>query len=200
MITTELGQKRVTQDDRPRLSPSVLARLVLCPAYVSSPMTVEQRLSFQGMHALVVVKVIARHLRMGYRLKSVEQIGNGYRTDLIFEERLTQKTRLSEVKSSRQIREVHKIQAALYDEHVKTDEIVVSSSESDDILEPDFIQEVQRQAERTRQLLVYYPELAAKRYTPHEDCCYVCSNESCPFLSTQPQSKLQQHATVSVGP
>jgi hypothetical protein len=144
-----------------------------------------------------MIRVIARHLRLGYRLVDIERRGKGYVIDLVFEAISSRRRRLNEVKSSETIREVHLLQAALYHQYVETDEIVVSNGERDEVLRPDFIREVQRRAELTRQLLVCDPENAATRYTAHEDCCYVCENRSCPFLPTQTRSKPQLHARVS---
>jgi len=186
-----------------RLAPSLLARKILCIGYVPAPFRGSDRLKFQGLHAMTTIRVIARHLQLGYRLMKVERGGNGYRIDLLFEAISTGRKRLNEVKSSKTIREVHRIQAALYatlPEHMNIDEIAVSNKETDEILSSDFIEEAQRRAQSTRQLLITDPVTAASTYTAHEDCCYVCGNRSCPFLPTQPQSKPQLHATVSVGP
>jgi len=168
-------------DAKGKLPPSLLARKILCIAYVSAPFDEKERFRFQALHAMTVVRVIARHLKMGYRLRSVERGGNGYRIDLQFEAIYSGKTRLVEVKSSKQIREVHRIQVALYP-HANADEIVVSNRETDEILGSEFIEEVQRQAEITRQFLTDHLERAAITYTPHQDCCYTCANSNCPFL------------------
>jgi hypothetical protein len=114
----------------------------------------------------------------------VERGGNGYRIDLLFESISTGRRRLNEVKSSRTIREVHRIQAALYAAlavHMNIDEIVVSNREIDEILTSAFIEEVQRRAQFTRQLLITDPVTAGTTYTPHEDCCYICGNSTCHF-------------------
>jgi len=181
------------------LSPSLLARKILCMGYNPTPFKDSDRLKFQGLHAMTTLRVIARHLQLGYRLMKVEQSGAGYRIDLMFESIYTGRKRLNEVKSSKTIREVHRIQAALYAAlplHTNIDEIAVSNKEIDEILSPDFIEEVQRHAQFTRQLLITDPVTAATTYTPHEDCCYTCGNRGCPFLRTQPHSKPQLHARV----
>jgi predicted RecB family nuclease len=115
---------------------------------------------------------------------NVEQGGGGYRIDLLFEAISTGRKRLNEVKSSKTIREVHRIQAALYAAllvHMNIDEIAVSNKEIDEILTSSFIEEVQRRAQFTRQLLITDPATAASTYTPHEDCCYTCGNSACHF-------------------
>jgi hypothetical protein len=186
-----------------KVSPSLLARKILCMGYVPAPFREADRLKFQGLHAMATIRVIARHLQLGYRLMEVERGGGGYRIDLLFESISTGRRRLNEVKSSKTIREVHRIQAALYAAlavHMNIDEIAVSNKEIDEILSSDFIEEVERRAQFTRQLLITDPVTATSTYTAHEDCCYICENRSCPFLQTQPQSKPQLHATVSVGP
>jgi len=169
----------------PRLPPSLLARKILCSAYVPAPFREEERFKFQALHALTVVRVIARHLKMGYTLKSVERGGIGYRIDLLFEAS-SGRTRIVEAKSSKQIREVHKIQGALYP-HTDVDEIAVSNRDSDEILSTEFIQEIQRRADLTRQFVTNDPLGARSRYTPHADCCYTCANLGCPFPSSTRQ-------------
>jgi len=167
-----------------RLTPSLLARKILCMGYVPAPFRDSDRLKFQGLHAMTTIRVIARHLQLGYRLMEVERGGGGYRIDLLFESISTGRRRLNEVKSSKTIREVHRIQAALYAAlpvHMNIDEIAVSNREIDEILGSDFIEEVQRRAQSTRQLLIADPVTAASTYTPHEDCCYICGNSACHF-------------------
>jgi hypothetical protein len=144
-------------------------------------MKADERFKFQAWHAMAVVKVIARHLKMRFRLRSVERGGGGYRIDLLFEAS-SGRTRLVEVKSSKSIREVHRLQAALYP-HIHADEVTVSNANVDEILGAEFIQEARSRAEVTRQFLTNNPELAAINYTPHRDCCYTCGNSRCPFVS-----------------
>jgi len=168
-----------------KLSPSLLARKILCIGYVPAPFRESDRLKFQGLHAMTTIRVIARHLQLGYRLVTVEQGDGGYRIDLLFEAISTGRKRLNEVKSSKTIREVHRIQAALYAAlpvHMNIDEIAVSNRETDEILSSDFIEEVQRRAQSTRQLLSTDPIASASTYTPHDDCCYICGNRSCLFV------------------
>ena len=138
-----------------RPAPSLLARKMLCSAYVAAPFNEKDRFLFQGLHDMTTIRVIARHLQLGYRLMKVERGGNGYRIDLLFESISTGRKRLNEVKSSKTIREVHRIQAALYaalPPQMNIDEIAVSNREIDEILSSDFIEEVQRRAQSTRQL------------------------------------------------
>jgi hypothetical protein len=179
MIDDEPEQS-VPMQRRPRFSPSLLARKILCPAYIAAPIDGNDRLRFLSFHALAVVKVISRHLRMGYNLKAVERGGPGFRIDLLFESP-TGTRRLTEVKSAKRLREVHKLQAALYHVQNLSDEISVSNGDSDEILDPDFIYEARRRAETTRNMLMEQPDIAAHTYIPNEDTCYTCSNSRCPF-------------------
>lgn len=164
-----------------KFPPSILARKILCIEYLPAPFNVEERFKFQALHAMAVVKVITRHLKSGYDLKSVERGGKGYRIDLLFEAISSKKTRLVEVKSSKQLREVHKIQAALY-HHVNADEYVVSNRETDEILSDEFIKDIQIRAERIHKLILNQMNQQKVRYTPHQDCCYTCGNTVCPYL------------------
>jgi hypothetical protein len=149
---------------------------------------------------MTAIRVIARHLQLGYRLMEVERGGNGYRIDLLFEAISTGRKRLDEVKSSRTIREVHCIQAALYATlhlHTIVDEIAVSNREKDEILSSEFIDDVRRRAEITREFLENNVEAAASRYTPHKDVCYTCANEACPFLVRDEAFLLRNRSVVA---
>lgn len=165
------------------MSPSKLAKKMLCPAYYPAPFNEGERLKFLGKHAMAALRVITRYTGMGYVLISVERAGNGWRIDLLFLRIVpSPRIRLVEVKSSRAIRLVHKIQAALYHPVSGADEVAVSNGERDELLSLDFIQQTLVQAETTRQFLTSDPALAARTYTPHPDACYTCGNASCPFL------------------
>jgi len=165
-----------------KIPPSLLAKKILCVAYVPAPFEPSGRIKFQGLHALAVIRVIRRHLRLGYRLRTVERTGNGFRVDLLFEAITSRRTRMVEVKSSKQIREVHRIQAALYLAHTKADEVVVSNGQADQVLSPSFIRGILQRAEVTKKFLTEEPKRAATTYTPHADACYTCENKACPFL------------------
>jgi len=172
----------MSQEKRSRLSPSLLARKILCPAYVPAPFGQDNRVKFLGFHAMAIVKVISRHLKLGYALKGVEQSGPGYRIDLLFESPSGIR-RLAEVKSAKKIREIHRLQAALYHHHNLSNEIVVSNGDTDEVLDPEFIFETRRRAEITRKVLTDTPEMAAQIYVPNGDTCYACGNSRCPFQS-----------------
>jgi hypothetical protein len=89
---------------------------------------------------------------------------------------------MNEVKSAKNLNEVHFNQAALYwSPH--WDEVAVSNSEKDVVLTEDQIRKVQHQAEITRQLLISRPDLAASTFTPNEVVCNTCVNYRCPFVT-----------------
>jgi len=90
--------------------------------------------------------------------------------------------RLVEVKTAKRIREVFKIQAALYFPLSGADEAAVSNGVAEELLTLAFIERTQTQAKVTSQLLSTDPLGALKTYTPHEDACYTCGNKTCPFL------------------
>jgi len=162
------------------LAPSLLSKKILCPAYTPAPFKSEDRLLYLGLHAIASLKVIARKLRLHHWLKSVERRGNGFRYDLEFEVP-SGKNQLYEVKSAKNLKEVHKIQAALYwtEEH---DEVILSNGEEEIPLTTEYIQSVQHRAEETCKLLRNNPELAAATFKPNSEICYICSNFRCPSL------------------
>jgi hypothetical protein len=177
-----------------RLPPSLLARKILCSAYVPAPFTEADRFRFQALHSVSMIRVITRHLRSGYRLMDIERRGKGYVIDLLFEAISSRRKRLNEVKSSKTIREVHRLQAAIYAALcpcADIDEIAVSNKEKDEILSSDFIESVQQRAKLTREFITNNSGEAAVRYTPHKDICYTCANTSCPFISNRANEQSQ---------
>jgi len=132
-----------------------------------------------------MVKAISRHLGMGYQLISVEKRGPGYRIDLLFRD-TSGTTRAVEVKSGRRIKEVHRFQASLYSLYSPgVDEVAISNSDQDELLEPEFVQRVAGVVNSTMQFLESNPQAAATRYTPHPDVCPSCANTACPFLKSR---------------
>lgn len=163
-----------------KLSPSVLCRKIVCPAYLAAPFDPESRLRFLGLHAMAMLQVIKRHIQQGFRLLSVEKYVNGSRIDLEFQ-KPNGGVRLNEVKSKRELGEVDKIQAALYS-NGSHDEVVLSNSQRDVMLSPEYIEEVRQRAEATRTLLLDHADIAARSYKPSHDICRHCANHDCPFL------------------
>ena len=171
----------LTAQQTRKLSPSRLARLILCPAYVPSGFNAQDRFRFQGLHAITTLRVIARHIRQGFQLKSIERRGYGFRVDLEFlgaDGRL----RASEVKSAREFTEVHRIQAALYLQQGSYDEVVLSNGTSDLALPREYVEEIHRQAEVTTRLLRDSPGQAAVTFRPNSCVCRICANYRCHYL------------------
>ncbi len=162
------------------LPPCILSRKILCPAFMPAPFRNKDRLLFLGLHAMTTLKVIARQLKLHHRLRSVEKHGNGFRIDLIFEIP-SGGLRIHEVKSAKNLREVHKIQTALY-WNEEFDEIILSNGQEDMVISKEYIQSVRRKAKLTCKLLENDPELAKVSFKPNSDVCYICANSKCLFL------------------
>lgn len=169
-----------------QFSPSKLAKLILCLAYVAGPFSDEERLKFLGFHARATLKVIGSYLKRGWILDAVERTGNGFRIDLLFRHPTSGIVRLVEVKTAKKIREVFKIQAALYFSLSGAGETAVSNGVTEELLTLAFIERTLTQAKKTLQLLNCNPLVAARTFTPHPDACYTCGNKTCPFLQDRP--------------
>jgi hypothetical protein len=173
---------------RPRLPPSKLAPKILCSAYEPRPFPEgKEGELLRGRHAFAQSWTIKRHLRLSYTLFDIDLPEDGKRIDLVF---LSPegKMRICEVKSHKQIREVDKIQAALY-WSPKYDEVVVSTPDIDLILTIDYIREVRTAANITQEFLNSQPQLAASRHSPHPDVCRICGR-TCPPATSR---KLNSH-------
>jgi hypothetical protein len=159
----------------------MLSRKMICAAYIPSPFDGEARFRFQAYHSLAVVKVIKRHLKLGFALRGIElRNQNGYRNDIVFL-RPDGMPRTVEVKSAKQLTELHRLQAALY-WSPEAGEIVLSNGSEDQLLSPDYILSVQEKAEKVRKLLTEQPDLAATQFNPTPGVCRICVNEHCPHL------------------
>ena len=169
--------------------PSLLSRKILCTAYVGAPFNSQTAWKLQTLHSATALRVIARHLKEGFKLDSIERRGTGFRIDLVFV-KPTVGTRIVEVKSANKLREVHKLQASLYSND-QYNEVVVSNRHQDIIISPEFICEARNRAQRTREILAKNPEKAAVSYTPHPDVCSTCANESCPFIGLNKEETVQ---------
>lgn len=162
------------------LPPSLLSRKMICAAYVPAPFDDSDRFRFQAYHALAIVKVIKRHLKIGFALRGIElRNENGYRNDVVFI-RPDGMTRAVEVKSGKTLTEVHRIQAALY--WSPGAEIAVSNGNVDIVLSAEYISSVRERAEEVRKLLTERPDIAVGSFNPVFGVCRICSNKSCPFL------------------
>ena len=164
-----------------QLSPSMLSRKMICAAYIPSPFDSNARFQFQAYHSLAVVKVLKRHLKLGFALRGIElRNQNGYRNDIVFL-RPDGMPRTVEAKSAKQLTEVHRVQAALY-WSPDAGEIVLSNGSEDQLLSPDYISSVQEKAQRVRKFLTEQPDLAATQFNPTAEVCRICANNRCPFL------------------
>jgi hypothetical protein len=129
---------------------------------------------------MAMLRVIKRHLGCGFVLRAIEaRSGNGFRNDLSFEDPCG-RLRVVEVKSAKQLVEVHAIQAALY--WIPNCDIVLSNGNEDRVLSEDYVRTVQNKAQMTRQLLRDHPEIAETSFNPTHAVCRICANERCPFL------------------
>ncbi|MFC1505720.1 hypothetical protein ACFLQ6_01475 [Thermoproteota archaeon] len=174
------GKRILKTATKPRLTPSILSKLMICPAYISRQLSVQDRFRFLGFHALAVQKVIARHLKVGYILEKIEAKSGFGRIDLIFKIENNERKRQVEVKSGKNIYLYAKYQAALY--WNGTDELVVSNPISDTVLPLEFIMNTQERAEATKNLIINRPSEAAMKFMPHEEICRICANTDCTFL------------------
>lgn len=164
--------------------PSILAKKILCLAFVPSPLDEASRIRLQGIHALTMMRILSKYIASGYRLVSLERGGAGFRLDIVLQNSQG-KTRLIEAKCSKKIRESHRLQAAIYAmARPDLNEIVVSNGDDEEKLEPEYLAETIRRARATIELLKTDPLSAASSYTPHPDTCYICGNRACPYLPT----------------
>jgi hypothetical protein len=165
-----------------KLPPSLLSKKILCSAYLPAPFDSEARSRFQAYHSFALVKVIKRHLKLGFTLRGIEvRNGDGYRNDVVFTGP-DGKLRTVEVKSAKQLTEVHRIQGALYWSS-NAGEIVVSNANEDIILTQEYINDVQNKAQLTRTLLTQRPDIASSTFNPQPEICRICANMPCPFHS-----------------
>jgi len=165
---------------RPKFtSPWRHSRKMKCAAHVPSPLSEEKGALFRGLHSSAMIKVTRRHIKNGWILIGVEWVVPGCRIDLVFAKQ--GRIRVVEVKSANRIREVDKLQTALLSAFVDVEEYVVSNGREDQILDQSFVEQALMQADDTHQFLIGDPSRALGTYTPHEDVCYTCSSESCPY-------------------
>jgi hypothetical protein len=163
--------------------PSLLAKKILCLAYVPAPFDKKELLKFLGLHAMSMIKVLKRYYRTKlWILLSPEHARSGCRVDLLLLNVLTLTVRMVEVKSARVLRDVFKIQAALEFPCSGADEVAVSNGETEELLRQSFIEETLAKKKKVEETLAKDPEGAARTYTPHPDACYTCANMRCPFL------------------
>jgi hypothetical protein len=127
-----------------------------------------------------MIRVIKRHLKLGYSLMAVEAaLGQGARVDLLFKHPRSQR-RIVEVKSAKELSEFHRLQAALY-WVPEAGETVLSNGSEDIVLPADYITSVQEKAHMVRKLLLEHPDVAATTFNPAPAVCRICANNRCPF-------------------
>src|SRR5437867_3066620 len=71
-----------TREKRVSMPPYLLARKILCSAYAPARADKLDWAKYRGWHAIAMLRTIARHLQMGFRLVGVEKTGPGFRIDL----------------------------------------------------------------------------------------------------------------------
>jgi hypothetical protein len=167
--------------------PSLLAKKLLCLAYLPRPFDKEQLLKFLGLHAMNMLRVLKHYYRSRlWVLLSLEHAVNGCRIDLLLLNLVTGIIRLVEVKTSKLMREVFRIQAALCFPYSGADEAAVSNGETEELLTQSFIHEILAKKKIVEEILTEDPQRAARTYTPDPDACYTCGNMNCPYLQDRP--------------
>jgi len=174
---------RVEKPQPPKrlLSPSLLSKKLLCPAFVPKPYMQESkelRQQFSVLTRMSIIRTIVSLTKKGYRFIQ-DEIPSGQFTgavDLVFESPDGQPTKV-EVKSSKFLKPLQIVQSILY--HETGDKILVASL--NEILEPSdwLIEPVKIVAAELNEFLQEYPEQASHIYIPHKDLCERCINSEC---------------------
>jgi len=132
-------------------------------------------------HSDEMVSVVKHLLEAGYQILGVEVPVNGGRIDLLAKSRGEQRIGF-EVKSHQgEIRELDKIQAALYWVS-QLDIVAVANRRTILLLTPDYVQDIRTAGNVTQEFLEKQPGLASASYTPHADVCRTCRNQQCPYF------------------
>jgi hypothetical protein len=178
--------KSVTHAEKPQrpkrlLTPSMLSKKLLCPAFVPKPYMTEPRelrQQFGILTRMSIIKTIMNLTRKGYRFIQDEEPSGQFTgtVDLVFESPDGQPAKV-EVKSSKFLKQLQIVQSILY--HETGDKIVVASF--NEILEPDdwLIEPVKSTAAELDQFLQEYEEQATQICIPHRDLCERCVNSKC---------------------
>jgi hypothetical protein len=175
--------KAVEASEGRRISPSQLARKILCKAYLPEKFPSGLTgLRLRWRHSDEMIGVLRLLFAEGSCVLGVEVPTNGGRVDIVA--RASDQRKIAvEVKSHRgDFRELDKIQAALY-WSPQFDCVAVANRHGISIMSPQFVQEVRTLANITRECLGKQPQLAAVSFTPHPDVCATCQNLRCPYLS-----------------
>lgn len=176
-----LAQAEKPQRPKRLLTPSLLSKKLLCPAFLPKPYaaeTRELRHQFGILTRMSTIKTIMNLTRKGYRFIQDEEPSGQFTgtVDLVFESPEGQPVKV-EVKSSKFLKQLQIVQSILY--HEAGDKIVVASF--NEILEPDdwLIEPVKSTAAELDQFLQEYPEQATQIHMPHRDLCERCVNSKC---------------------
>ena len=175
--------KAVEASERRRIPPSQLARKILCKAYLPEEFPRGLAgLHLRWKHSDEMIGVLRLLYSEEWVVIGVELPSNGGRLDILAVAPDQRKIAV-EVKSHRgELRELDKIQAALY-WAPQFDCMAVANRHEISIMTPQFVQEVRTAANTTRECLDKQPELAAVSFTPHTDVCATCRNLRCPYFS-----------------
>ena len=122
--------------------------------------------------------VMKQILENGFRILDIEAPVNGGRIDIIAEAP-DSRTVGVEVKAHQgELREVDKIQAALYFSP-QLEGIAVANRRDLQMLTVNYLQEVRVAAHITQESLDTQPELSRVTFSPHPDVCRTCTNYLC---------------------
>lgn len=173
---------KAVESSRRRLPPSKLAAKILCKGYDPSEFPKGgdgERLRWK--HSDEMVSVIKHLLATKYLMLDVEVHVNGGRIDLLAQAPDGRRIGF-EVKSHQgEIREIDKIQAALY-WTPQFDGVAVANRRTILLLTSDYVKKVRAAGNVTQEFLEKQPDLALASYTPHADVCRSCRNQHCPHL------------------
>lgn len=132
-------------------------------------------------HSDEMVRVIKRLLEAGYRILGVEVPANGGRIDLLAKSPSEQRIGFEVKSHAGEIRELDKIQAALY-WSTQLDIVAVANRRTIVLLTPEYVQGIRRAGNVTQEFLERQPGLALASCTPHADVCRTCRNQQCPYF------------------
>jgi len=132
-------------------------------------------------HSDEMVRVIKHLLEAGYRILGVEVPANGGRIDLLAKSPSEQRIGFEVKSHAGEIRELDKIQAALY--WVSQLDIVAVANRRTMVLLPrDYVQDIMTAGNATQESLEKPPGSALASCTPHADVCRTCRNQQCPYF------------------
>jgi len=177
------GLAQAEKPERPKrlLTPSLLSKKLLCPAFVPKPYeaeTRELRQHFGILARMSITKTIMDMTRKGYRFIEDEKPSGQFTgtVDLVFESPDGRPAKV-EVKSSKYLKQMQILQSILY--HETGDRVLVASFNEVLELSDWLIELVKSTAVELDQFLQEYPEQATQIHVPHRDLCERCVNSEC---------------------